>query len=95
MTTKRLKSYRYLASSLELCKDVKRRKKLEKEMQEIESWIHSLEDPLAVRVFEERYLTMKNDRDIKLRPWWQVARKLHYSESRVKHIHGFVVNAQK
>lgn len=90
-----MKSYRYLASSLEVCKDVKRRKKLEKEMQEIESWIHSLEDPLAVRVFEERYLAMKNDRDIRLCPWNKVARKLHYSESRVKHIHSLVINAQR
>lgn len=95
MTTKRLKSYRYLASSLEVCNDIKRRKKLEKEMQEIESWIHSLEDPLAVRVFEERYLSMLNDRDIRVCPWNKVARKLHYSESRVKHIHSIVINAQR
>lgn len=95
MTTKRLKSYRYLASSLEVCKDDNRRKQLSKEMSEITNWIHSLDDPLAVRVFEERYLSMLNDRDIRLCPWNKVARKLHYSESRVKHIHSIVINAQR
>ncbi len=95
MTTKRLKSYRYLASSLEVCKDDKRRNQLCKEMLEITNWIHSLDDPLAVRVFEERYLAMQNARDIKLCPWWKVASRLHYSESRVKHIHSIVINAQR
>ena len=95
MTTKRLKSYRYLASSLETCNDDKRREKLEKEMNEISNWIHNLDDPLAVRVFEERYLSMLNDRDIRLCPWNKVPRKLHYSESRVKHIHSLVINAQR
>lgn len=95
MTTKRLKSYRYLASSLGVCEDAKRREKLEREMTEISNWIHSLDDPLAVRVFEERYLTLQNDRDIRLCPWWKVARKLHYSESRVKHIHSIVINTQR
>ena len=95
MTTKRLKSYRYLRSSLEVCTDEKRRKQLSKEMSEITNWIHSLDDPLAVRVFEERYLSILNDRDIRVCPWNKVARKLHYSESRVKHIHSIVINAQR
>lgn len=95
MTTKRLKSYRYLRSSLEVCTDEKRRKHLTQEMNEITSWVHSIDDPLAVRVFEERYLAMQNARDIKLCPWWKVASRLHYSESRVKHIHSIVINAQR
>ena len=95
MTTKRLKSYRYLASSLEVCTDEKRRKQLNKELNEITSWIHDLDDPLTVRIFEERYIVMQNARDIKLCPWNKVARKLHYSESRVKHIHSIVINAQR
>lgn len=95
MTTKRLKSYRFLMSSLNTCDDSKRVKSLKKETAEIRSWVHSLDNPLAVRIFEERYIAMENVRDIKLRPWWKVARKLNYSEDHIKHIHSFVINAQK
>ena len=95
MTTKRLKSYRLLLESYRVCLDEKRRKQLAAEMTEILDWVYALEDPLAVRIFEERYINERKDRSIKPRVWWQVAQRLHYSEDRIKHIHSVVLNAQK
>lgn len=88
MTRDKLRQYRSLKVELQSTSppEKARRENIQRQLNEIDNWIDSIEDSFARRVFDEKY---RKGRGIKCPKWDAVAVRIGASESHCKHVHSY------